>query len=848
MDRREEQSTATAARSPSGRPASWGHEASARRRARLISCSRILGALVAAIAALVLAGWLFHVPVLTQIVPGWTPMRANGALGLLLETAALLLLPYGVLHGRCARRTERVGVALAAAVLILGIATLAEYALGRDFSFDDLLVSGPPTGPTRMAPRLAAALALLGAARIFRGSKRRALVAVSEPIALAALAISLVAVVGYLYNIPSLYRDPPYVPIAPHAALALLLLTLGLLFARPEGGLMGVTTESGAAGSTLRRLLPTAIGIPVLLGGLHQLGERAGLFGPAFGTALFAFVVAATFAAFAYWHARDLVRWEATLRDSEARLFAVVDTAVDAILTIDERGVVLSINPAGERLFGYRAEEVVGRNVSMLMPESHRSEHDLYLARYRRTGEARIIGIGREVQGRRKDAVTFPVELSVSEVHLGDRRIYAGILRDISERKRTEAEREALLSSERAARSLAERATQLKDEFVATVSHELRSPLNAILGWSQMLRRGRLDANATVRAIEVIERNARVQGRLIEDLLDMSRILSGKLRVEAQPVDLAGVVEDATASAAPAAVAKGVHLEKEIDRLTGSADGDPGRLTQVMENLLSNAIKFTPRGGHVHVILRRAGPGAEIIVRDDGKGIAADFLPFVFDRFRQADSSLTRSHGGLGLGLALVKHVVELHGGQVYAQSEGEGRGATFTVSLPVTRGAAGASERPMGEHGSAEHPEGARNPTPLEACGALAGVKVLVVDDEQDARDLVCRILASCKAEVVGTASAREALEAFQSLLPDVLVSDIGMPELDGYHLIREVRALGAARGGETPAVALSAFSRTEDQRRALDAGYQVHIAKPVDQARLILVVATVAGRLAVT
>ncbi|MFT3775161.1 MAG: PAS domain S-box protein [Minicystis sp.] len=519
-------------------------------------------------------------------------------------------------------------------------------------------------------------------------------------------------------------------------------------------------------------------------------------------------------------------RAEQERAQSEARLRAMVETAVDAIITTDDHGTVESVNPATERLFGYRSEEVVGRNVSMLMPEPYRSEHDGYLERFRRTGEPRIIGRGREVRGQRKDGGTLPLELAVSEMRVGECRLFTGILRDITERKRAEAEREHLLTSERAARAEAERAARMKDEFVATVSHELRTPLNAILGWASMLQKGTLDAAAAARAVEVIMRNTRAQAQLIEDLLDASRIVTGKLRLDVQKVDLAKVIENAIAAVQLSADAKRVRLVKTLDVQAGAVHGDPTRLEQVVWNLLANAIKFTPKGGSAHVILCREGSRAEVIVEDTGQGIAEDFLPHVFERFRQADGSASRQHGGLGLGLALVKHLVEQHGGTIRAESEGEGKGATFTVSLPLAVAVR----------------QEAEGPTPFEACASLKGLKVLVVDDEEDARDLVRRILEDCDAHVVSVGSAAEALETLPRFRPHVMLSDIGMPELDGYHLMHAVRSLAPQHGGRTPAVALTAFSRPEDRRRALRAGYQTHLSKPIDQTELVLAIANLA------
>ena len=399
-------------------------------------------------------------------------------------------------------------------------------------------------------------------------------------------------------------------------------------------------------------------------------------------------------------------------------------------------------------------------------------------------------------------------------------------------------ERTRLLESERAARADAERASALKDEFLATLSHELRTPLSAILGWSQVLRRGARDETTLLRGLDTIERNARAQTQLIEDLLDMSRITSGKLHLDIQPVDPVTFIEAAMETMRPAADAKGVRLEKMLDPHTGPVAGDPGRLQQVVWNLLSNAIKFTARGGKVQILLERVNSNVEINISDTGIGIGESFLPHVFERFRQGNQSITRSAGGLGLGLSIVKHLIELHGGSVHAKSPGENMGSTFTLTLPsmVVHKATTATER--------WHP---RTPVAISTdfqFADLAGIKVLVVDDEPDARELIKQVLGECNANVIVASGASEALALVQSELPDVLVSDIGMPETDGYTLLGRVRALGAAAGGNVPAIALTAFARSEDRTRALRAGFLVHVSKPVEPEELVATVASVAGR----
>jgi hypothetical protein len=381
----------------------------------------------------------------------------------------------------------------------------------------------------------------------------------------------------------------------------------------------------------------------------------------------------------------------------------------------------------------------------------------------------------------------------------------------------------------------AEAANRAKDEFLATLSHELRTPLTAILGWARLLRTGNLPKGTAGGALETIERNAKAQSQLIDELLDVSRIVTGKLRLDTRPVELDRVIEAAVESVRPAARAKQIRLEVELGPLGGPLLGDAGRLQQVAWNLLSNAVKFTPDGGRVGVLLRRAGPHAEVTVEDTGQGIGAEFLPHVFDRFRQADGSTTRRHGGLGLGLAIARHLVELHGGAISADSEGEGRGSSFTVRLPLSAAdAAGA--------GPQHTPEGVVSPPARPA--TLKGLRVLVVEDETDTRDFIAFALEGAGAEVKTAARAREALDTLEGWTPDVLVSDIGMPGEDGYAFIGEVRRREADSGGRLPAVALTAYASVEDRRRAISAGFQTHLAKPLDPAEMVAAVAKLAGR----
>jgi len=408
-------------------------------------------------------------------------------------------------------------------------------------------------------------------------------------------------------------------------------------------------------------------------------------------------------------------------------------------------------------------------------------------------------------------------------------------IEDVTEVRRA-AVATVALERENTLRAAAEEATLAKDQFVAVLSHELRTPLTAVLGWTRMLQTQPLDPDAAARALEVIERNTVLQARLIEDLLDVSRMITGTLRLEQRPVMVAPVVKAALATTQRTAEAKGIAVESALDEKAGPVRGDPTRLQQIVLNLVSNAIKFTPSGGRIEVRLAARGSDVAIGVRDTGRGITAEQLPHIFGRFGVAHTS-TQSEGGLGLGLAIVRHLAELHGGAVQAESAGPGRGATFTVTLPLT------------DEPAAGEVEAYRIATRALASGrlpVLEGIRVLVVDDEADTRELLRTILTHCRAEVTLTATAREALEALERAPFDVLVSDIVMPEEDGYSLIRRIRALDAERGGRIPALALTAYARIEDRAEASAAGYQQHAAKPIEPAELAVAVATLAGRTA--
>jgi len=505
-------------------------------------------------------------------------------------------------------------------------------------------------------------------------------------------------------------------------------------------------------------------------------------------------------------------------------LAAIVNSSDDAIISKSLDGIITSWNTGAERVFGYTAQEAIGQSILMVVPADRKTEEPQIIARLRRGERVEHF----ETIRVRKNGEHFPISLTISPIKNGAGIVVGAskIARDITELKRVMAEREHLLEGERAAREEAEHANRMKDEFIATVSHELRTPLNAIVGWTQVLKESADRPDEVAKGIEIIERNAFAQAQLIEDMLDLGRITSGKLALNLQPLDLGSVVCDAVTSVRPGAELKGVQVEATLHNTGRGMMGDKHRLQQVVWNVVSNAIKFTPKHGTVTVTLAQKNSLMEITVADNGRGIAADFLPHVFERFRQADASTTRQSGGLGIGLALVQQLVELHGGTVRAESPGLNQGAKFTISLPLL---ATQSERPP----ATMQPSGEANGFGDED---LTGITVLAVDDDKDSLEVVRRILTHRRAVVRTAASVGAALEIFPAFLPQVILSDVGMPGRDGYDLIRSIRQLPG--GAVVPAAALTALARPEDRMRALQAGFQTHVAKPIAPRELVAVV----------
>ena len=531
-----------------------------------------------------------------------------------------------------------------------------------------------------------------------------------------------------------------------------------------------------------------------------------------------------------------------SLAESEARaaeLKAIFDSLNQPVLVFNDLGKPVRANRA--------AYELLAADPCALNPDAYLQLSNLLRTRHLDGSlvdptelPSRRALLGETVKGQQlmltnakgRDIIieTAGIPLRVSGRLIGA----VAVWNDITERTRIERERELLLASERAARCEAEHANRVKDEFVATLSHELRTPLNAILGWAQLLRRGRPDPEDVKEALEVIQSNALAQKQLIDDLLDVSRMMSGKIRLNRRALNVSHAAAEALASIRPQAEEKGLRLEEAIEHEAGCVQADPERLQQILWNLLSNAVKFTPAGGQIRFAVERQGQNAVLTVSDTGIGIRPEFLPSLFERFRQADASTTRRYRGLGLGLSLVKQLVDLHGGSISASSPGENQGTTFTLTLPLIIG-------PVMECPATAAGGGGDDGEPETT---LQGLRVLIVDDLADARELLSRLFREYSAAPIAVASAAAALEQIRKAPPDVLVSDISMPDEDGYSLISKVRALPAERLARIPAIAVTAFARPEDRNQAIRAGFQAHVSKPVDPAELIALVAGLSGR----
>jgi PAS domain S-box-containing protein len=768
-------------------------------------------------------GWKFDLPRLTD----WTNEGIS-----IFPNAALCALLIGVSVIWVSLDREPVWVARLLAGLAVSIAfvVLLQHLTGINTGIDTLLIErswgqNAATAPMRMGVPASTAFLLLGLAltlSTFGSEARKA----ASLMAIGTSLISLLSLTGYWFGADQLFGIARFTGIALLTSTLVAALSVAVMALIPEFGLPAVLTREDTGGSVFRRMLVPIIAVPLLLGWLRIVGQHAGLYDLEFGTAIRTIFEIVLLFMLLWWTANNISWHENSAQSAQSRLAAIIESSDDAIVSKSLEGVIQTWNTGAERTFGYAPAEVIGKHISILIPADRIDEEAQIISKIKRGERVEHF----ETIRVRKGGERINVSLTVSPVkdQLGEIIGASKIARDVTARKQLEHEREVLLESERTARTAAEKASQIKDEFLTTLSHELRTPLNAIVGWSQILS-PESDQEELNEGLDAIRRNGFAQTRLIEDLLDMSRIVSGKVRLDVQLLDLSSVINAAIDTVRPAADAKGIKIRKVLDPVVGMVSGDPTRLQQVVWNLLTNAIKFTPKEGKIDVILERVNSHVELTIHDSGIGISPEDLPVIFDRFRQVDSSTTRSYGGLGLGLAIVKQLVELHGGSIHAKSEGEGKGTTFTIHLPLSP-IRGSEER--------RHPSSVQNSRFDLGQLDLNGVKVLVVDDEADARLLVERVLTQCGAEIRLAGSAEDGMKELQEFRPQVLISDIGMPHTDGYEFIRSVRQLAADEGGKTPAIALTAFARSEDRVNALLAGYQVHVVKPIEPQELAVTV----------
>ncbi len=522
-------------------------------------------------------------------------------------------------------------------------------------------------------------------------------------------------------------------------------------------------------------------------------------------------------------------RTEVELRKQQEWLRVTLASIGDAVITTDRGGCITFLNPVAERMTGWKMDEAAGHpleSVCNLIHENSRMQARNPIAAALKEGMTVTTASHTSLLAR--DGREIPIEDSAAPIKTSDGATLGAVMvfHDVSAGRQAEKQRTEMLKRTQEAQAQAESANRAKDEFLAVVSHELRTPLTAILGWIRLIRTNKLEPDKQLRAFEIIENNAVSQAKLIEDLLDVSRIISGKMILEMRPVDFRDVVQNAFEAVRLSAESKDIHLECIARDACPPVSGDPDRLRQIIYNLLTNAIKFTPHGGRVTVSLERLGQNAAVTVTDTGIGIDQDFLPYVFDRFRQENTTSTRRYKGLGLGLSIVRHLVELHGGTVSVDSAGKNRGATFLVQIP------GLHDFRAAAHGRDLQRAAAR-------ASVLSGMRILVVEDEPDTCEMVESILTQHGATASGVHSVREAMDVLDTFKPGVLISDIGMPDEDGYALIRLIRARSREAGGTMPAIALTAFSRVEDRQRALASGFQAHVSKPVDPDMLLAEVA---------
>lgn len=781
-----------------------------------------------------LLGWTLDIPRLADWLNTGIAMFANTAVCATLSGVGLILLVSGSV-GLNRHRAIRV---VALLVALIGGFTLFEHISGVNLGIDSLLFNRPwgqraAASPNRMGPPASTSFLILGMALFLTTgdsrSRRQALALANVPIAIASLSL-----IGYWFGSDRLYTVVHLTGIAFQTSSIIAALAVGMMTAIPEHGLVALMSRNDPGGMLVRRLLLPIIIIPLVISWLRVLGQRAGYYDTAFGTSMTLLTTVAMLLALLTWTAfglsrvaqaaeqsqseleavlrRDIAerkRTEDELRHAEERMRSVVDHVVDGIITIDERGNIESFNPAAEKLFGYQRGEVIGCNIKMLMPEPYHSQHDGYVANYLTSGHAKIIGIGREVVGKRKDGSTFPMDLAVSEFHLKDRRYFTGIVRDISERKQAENDLRKLASD------LSE-ADRRKTEFLATLGHELRNPLAPIRTGLELLKVVADDPAQMEETRTMMEKQIQQMVRLIDDLLDVSRITQDKLALRTCRVVLAEVIQNAVETSRPFIDEAAHQLKVTLPQQTVYLEADPNRLAQVVSNLLINSAKYTPQEGKIWLSAEQAGEEVIIAIKDDGIGIPTEMQDRLFEMFNQIDRPLEQGHKGLGIGLTLVKRLVEMHGGMIEVRSEGTNRGSEFKVRLPIL----------------AESLPREPKATQKDVAVNTKGLRVLVVDDNTAAAKMLSSIIRMMGNEVRIANDGQEAIERAGDFLPDVVFMDLGMPRMNGYEAAGHIRK--QPWGEKMMLVALTGWGQEEDKRRTKEAGFNYHLVKPAESVEL--------------
>ena len=792
---------------------------------------------VMVVGLMVMVGWARDIPLLKGVYADIN-MKPNAALCLFFSGLSLWI---------CNKRStnillQLVGALCAVLVAATGVLTLSEHIVGWDLGIDTLLFSEPPgiaatVSPGRMGPPASVCFMLVGMALVLFQVNRA--INLAQLFSTVVSLLTLFVLIGYAYHQEVLYSLSRYTGIAIQTAISLFMLSLGLLATQADKGFVSVMSSRKTGSNMARRLILVAVVAPILLGWLRLWGESAGYFDTGMGTTLLVIAIVVTFTFVSWQSVAQLNKTEAErlaaeemARETEGRFQIMADHAPVLIWVAAAEGQRIWVNKPWLDFTGSALDRELAKG---WMQGMHPEDVQQYLDAYRIAFNARQPFTIEYRLKKYTGEYRWMMDTGSPRFLSSDQFVgYVGSCIDITDRKHDEEELKKLYVSEQQARTDAERASRLKDEFLATVSHELRTPLTAILGWTTLLRMDKIEEDKRQRAIETIERNAKAQAQLIEDLLDISRIITGNLRLNSKYIEFGSVIQTAIDSIRPAIDAKNILLHVVLDPTANKIKGDPTRLQQVIWNLLSNAVKFTPKGGNIEIRLGRSGSDAQLTVADSGEGIDPGFLPYVFDRFLQADGSITRKHGGLGLGLAIARNLIEMHGGQIEASSAGLGKGSTFTVTLPLM---------PLSINESPVKQESPREATAsaalvIDKSVNLSGLRILAVDDEGDTREMLIEMLEQYGAEVITAGSTKEAMETLPTWKPDILVSDIGMPEEDGYALIRKVRMLEPNQGGAIPAIALTGYARVEERLHALTSGYQMFVPKPVEAGELASII----------